>query len=276
MKTTIRLIGVVAIAMVLSIAFSGVALACCPVPETMCTSKIETTTQVTCLGTMTEDESLIFEQSSVSLIPLPPLIFGERYGSTSYAMDMIARNGVIDFLKDFEFDTENSAGIPDYNLDVATTFDYAAYAGGRLTSSEVVSIDAISAQQNVPGTIICPFAAGGAAIVPESCEYIEAGSTLDVTEVSARSNTQTITNARSNDITPIMLHYDIHAGSTSLGPSAGAVGSASAFMTVHEMEGRGAVPGDLGAEVTFDEETTVSGIFDLFKNMDYDAGVSRP
>ena len=276
MKTTTRLIGVVAIAMTLTIAFSGVALACCPVPETMCTSNIETTTRITCIGTVIEEESLNYEASSVSLVPMPPLVFGERYGTTRYDLDLIARNGYTDFVKDFEFDNDNSAGVPDYNLDVATTFDYLANPGGRLTSSETVAMDLISEQQNAAPTTICPFAAQGQALIPQSCEFVVAASELDVTEVSARSNAQTITTARSNDVTPVMLHYDITAGPTALTPTAGAVGSASASLTVHDMEGRGAVPGFLGAEITFEEETSVSGVFDLFKEMDYESGLLRP
>jgi len=275
MKTTTRLIGVVAIAMVLSIAFSGVALACCPVPETVCTSRIETTTDVTCLGTVIEDESLIFSQASVNLDALPPLAGNELYGNTRYAESLIADNGLLYFVKDFDFDTVNSGGIPDYNLEVEKTFDFLAQPGGGLIFSETVAVDAISNWQ-AAAALMCPFAAPPAGQIPESCEYVDAGSTLDVTEVSATTHANTITTAMSSDTTPISLHYDIRAVGSDQNPwSVGADGSGSAFMTVHDMEGHVVGPA-LGSEVTFEEETTVSGLFEFSKSMDYVSGVLWP
>jgi hypothetical protein len=277
MKTTTRLIGVVAIAMTLTIAFSGVALACCPINETACTSSITTTTDITCQGTMTEDESLSFTQSSVNLSALPPLAVPELYGDTRYRESMIARDGYMDYYKDFNLDTANSGGLPDYNLDVVKTFDYNAEAAGGLTFSESVAMDDVSTFQATPN-LMCPFAAAlprAAGIVPESCEYVLAGSTLDVTQVSATTHAQTITTAMSVDTTPKILHYDVRAGGTDLTGTPGAVGSGTAHMTVHELEGR-PVAGDLGTEVIYEEEATVSGIFEFSKTMDYESGVLRP
>jgi hypothetical protein len=277
MKTTTRLIGVVAIAMTLTIAFSGVALACCAVPETVCTSIIETTTVVTCQGTVTEEESLTFEQANVDLNAIPPLPGAAVYANTRYSESMIATNGYTVFGKSFELDTSDSGGVPDHNLEVSKTFDYVANAGGGLIFSETVAVDAISSFQAGPA-LMCPFAAAPAGVIPESCESVTAGSTLDVTEVSATTNTETITTAMSADTTPLILHYDVHAGDTLLTPNiVGAVGSGSAFVTVHDMEGLipGAVP-PLGVEITFDEETTASGVFDLYKTIDYTSGILLP
>jgi hypothetical protein len=274
MKTTTRLIGVVAIAMVLSIAFSGVALACCPIPETVCTSKISTTTAVTCMGTVTESESLNFQQATVDINAIPPLAAGELYADTRYSEDLMSSDGYINYMKAFDLDTSNSEGLPEFNLEVAKTFDYVANNGGRLVFSETVAIDAISDWQPNP-PLMCPFAAQPAGQIPESCEYVAAGSTLDVTEVSATTNTQTITTAMSSDTTPITMHYDISAGGTDLTSTAGAVGSASAFMTVHDMEGQIIGPA-LGSEVTYVEELTVSGIFEFSTSKDYVSGILHP
>jgi hypothetical protein len=275
MKRTTRLIGIVAIAMVLSIAFSGVALASCTVPETEQTSRIETTTEVICMGTMIEDESLIFDQASTDLLALPPLDAdtSERYASTRYSESMIARDGYTSFVKDFAMDSSNTEA-PLYNLDVEKTFDYLANNGGGLIYSESVAIDVLSLFDE-DADVMCAFALAGDDLL-DSCEYVEAGSTLDVTEVSTTTHARTITTALACDSTPVILHYDIRAGPTDLTTTPLAVGSASAYMTAHDMAGRGQdEDGDaqLGAEVSYRETISVSGLFDLYKDMNYRSGI---
>ena len=71
MKT--KLTGAVAIAMVLSIAFSGIALASqpvCPPPET---DSIKTVTMISCRGMVAETEKVSWETSNEDLINNPPL-----------------------------------------------------------------------------------------------------------------------------------------------------------------------------------------------------------
>ena len=78
MKT--KLTGVVAIAMALTIAFSGVALASPAVPKTPETEIFDITTIIKCNGTVVENEELSWESSSKNLLDNPPLAAGEIYG----------------------------------------------------------------------------------------------------------------------------------------------------------------------------------------------------
>jgi hypothetical protein len=67
MKKTIGLISVVAIAMALTIAFSGVALASPAVGPTSETEKLDITTLITCNGDVVESQSLNWKIDSVNL-----------------------------------------------------------------------------------------------------------------------------------------------------------------------------------------------------------------
>ena len=75
---TSGLISVVAIAMVLTIAFSGVALASHPVPPTKETEILDITTNIQCTGDVVESQRLSLEIDSVNLLDNPPLAAGEK------------------------------------------------------------------------------------------------------------------------------------------------------------------------------------------------------
>jgi hypothetical protein len=84
MKKTIGLISVVAIAMALTIAFSGVAL---------------------CNGDVVESQSLNWEIDSGNLLDNLPLDDDEKYGKIGYNEKMIGLNGTTEFDKTFVLDT---------------------------------------------------------------------------------------------------------------------------------------------------------------------------
>jgi len=84
MKKTTRLIGVIATAMVLLIAFSGVALASQPVCPTPETEMIKTVTMISCQGMVTEMEKVSWESSNEDLINNPPLGAEEVVGKMDY------------------------------------------------------------------------------------------------------------------------------------------------------------------------------------------------
>jgi len=113
MKKTTILIGVIATAMVLSIAFSGVALASqpvCPPPET---DGIKTVTQISCQGMVTETEKVSWESSNENLINNPPLGDGEVVGKIDYYQDLKVTNGITNYIKDMDVDTK---GVPNLNV----------------------------------------------------------------------------------------------------------------------------------------------------------------
>jgi len=78
MKKTTRVIGVVATAMVLAIAFSGVALASHPVPPTKETEILDLTTNIKCNGSVVESQRLSLGIDSGNLLDNPPLAAGEK------------------------------------------------------------------------------------------------------------------------------------------------------------------------------------------------------
>jgi hypothetical protein len=86
----------------------------------------------------------------------------------------------------------------------------------------------------------------------------QAGSDLDVTEVSAVSHASTSDGSS--------IHYDINAHGLN-GTDSDAEGSASAYIKVHEMGGRGAAQ---GSDTQSEDVTTVRGLFQLTKSMSYD------
>jgi hypothetical protein len=100
-----KLISVVAIAMALAIAFSGVALASHPVPPTKETETLDITTNIICKGSVIESQRLSLEIGSKNLMDNPPLKDGEKYGKIGYKEKMIASNGSTTFDKTFVVDT---------------------------------------------------------------------------------------------------------------------------------------------------------------------------
>jgi hypothetical protein len=77
---TSGLISVVAIAMALTIVFSGVALASHPVPPTPETETLDISTNIKCNGSVVESQRLSLEIDSGNLLDNPPLAAGEKYG----------------------------------------------------------------------------------------------------------------------------------------------------------------------------------------------------
>jgi hypothetical protein len=118
---TIGLISVVAIAMALTIVFSGVALASHPVPPTDETETLDITTTITCTGDVVESQWLSLEIGSGNLLDNPPLANNEKYGKIGYKEKMIASSGTTEFDKCFVVDTGTTP-----NLDVHKQIGYTA------------------------------------------------------------------------------------------------------------------------------------------------------
>ena len=153
MKKT-KLIGVVAIAMALTIAFSGVAVASPAVPPTKETETFEITTDVTCSGTVVASQEISLEIDSVNLLDNPPLATGEIYGSIKYDEKMIGSSGTTDFDKCFNVDTGTAP-----NLYVHKQIGYTAGFLGSLSHHEQVGMKAIAAGKTTKTTKkeLCPF-----------------------------------------------------------------------------------------------------------------------
>ena len=269
MKKTTRLIGVVATAMVLMIAFSGVALAAlpaCPTPET---DRIKTVTQITCQGMVSEEERVIWESSNENLINNPPLGTDETVGMLNYKQDLKVTAGNTVFIKDMDVDTGAAP-----NLNVMKSMGY-SQAGtiGQLSHHEQVSMGLVSNYTTTSNVVLCPFASAAVETLPASCLDVKASSEMVVTEALAT----TITKVTMSEA-PVSLHYAVVATGT-LGAGSSAQGSIAGEFSVYTEEGSGqsdayCYNGDpanntLGSVLTHYEKSTANGWWEFNKEMDY-------
>ena len=250
MKKTIGLISIVAIAMALTltIAFSGVALASPAVPSTSETEKLEIITTITCNGDVVESQSLNWEIDSGNLLDnsAKGLASKEKYGKIGYNEKMIGSSGTIEFDKCFEVDTSKTAP----NLDVHKQIGYTAGFLGSLSHEEQLGMKVIAAGRRVTTKTasaehepwkqkICPFKGEKKIKTPSSCEEVNIYSKIVMTDVQAETDTEVgITDA------PVNLHYKINAVGTGL-----VIAGVSAYVA----DGRGA--GDLGSRMTYKEKS---------------------
>ncbi len=255
MKKTIGLISIVAIAMALTltIAFSGVALASPAVPSTSETEKLEIITTITCNGDVVESQSLNWEIDSGNLLDnsAKGLAPKEKYGKIGYNEKMIGSSGTIEFDKCFDVDTGTAP-----NLDVHKQIGYTAGFLGSLSHEEQLGMKIIAAGKGSSkksctqkGSTnhsewkqdVCPFKypCKDKDAVPGSCEEVNIYSKIVMTDVQAETDTEVgITDA------PVNLHYKINAVGTGL-----VIAGVSAYVA----DGRGA--DSLGSRMTYKEKS---------------------
>ncbi len=279
MKKTTRLISVVAITMVLTIAFSGVALAslpACPTPET---SRISTVTQISCQGMVTEFEKVTWDSSNEDLLNSPPLNGNETIGKMTYMQDLKVTDGMTKFVKDLDVDTRSAP-----NLNVMKSMGYSQGTTiGALSHDEEVSMGLVSNWTTTADVVLCPFASAAQTLLPASCEDVKASSSMFVTEVLAT----TVTKVGMSE-SPVSLHYAVIATGPG-GAGTAAAGSIAAEFSVYTEEGSGrggaagigycdnGVPQNftLGSTLEHYEKSTANGLWEFSKEMDY-VSVIRP
>ena len=267
MKKVIELISVVAIAMALTIAFSGVALASPAVPPTSETEKLDITTSITCNGDVVESQSLNWEIDSGNLLDNPPLDDNEKYGKIRYKEKMIASSGTTEFDKCFVVDTGTTP-----NLDVHKQIGYTQGVLGSLSHEEQLGMKVIAnakpAGEKCTGwdkfepwkQKLCPFkTCDGKPAVPGSCEEVNTYSKIVVTDVKAETTTEVGITAA-----PVNLKYRINAVGTGL-----VVAGVSAYVE----DGRGAA--GLGSRMTYKEKSIGYGeTVEFTKDIGYKSVIS--
>jgi hypothetical protein len=264
---------IVATAMVLSIAFSGVALASQPVCPTPETESIKTVTQISCQGMVTETEKVSWESSNQDLIDNPPLATEEVVGKMDYYQDLKVTDGVTNFIKDMDVDT---GSVP--NLNVMKSMGYSQGTTiGSLSHTEEVSFGVVGNYTPTSRVMLCPFAAAAEDKIPASCEDVKASSSMVVTDVLAT----TVTKVGISE-SPLDFHYEIDA-TGSAGAGTPAVGHIAAEFEVYVEDGSGegttAYQGHcdqgevenytLGSKLTHYEKSTADGLWEFHKEMDY-------
>jgi hypothetical protein len=280
MKKTTRLnIGVIATAMVLLIAFSGVALASQPVCPTPETETIRTVTQISCQGMVTEMEKVSWETSNEDLINNPPLGVPagladskrEVVGKLSYKQDLKVTDGITKFVKDLDLDTGS-----DPNLNVMKSMGYTqGNTIGSLSHDEEVGMGIVADWTTTGDVILCPFAAAAVEWLPASCEDVKASSSMVVTDVLATTRTKV-----GMSESPVSLHYAVTAtGSDGAGSLAqgNIAAEFSAYVedgSAHWTDNGHCAAGDvaaysLGSQLTYTEKSTANGFWEFSKEMDY-------
>ncbi len=279
MKRTIGLISVVAIAMALTltIAFSGVAVASPPVPPTKETEIIGITTTIECSGTVIESQRLSLEIDSVDLINNTPLEDDEKYGKIGYDEKMIGSSGNTEFCKEFKVDTGTAP-----NLYVHKDIGYTQGALGSLSHHEQVGMKVIAAGK--PGSTgtctdrgsvnhsewkrdVCPFkypcTPSSSSTIPGSCEEVHVYSEMVVTNVEATTDTAVMITGDPG--VPVGLTYEIKAAGDGL---------VVAGVDLSVEDGRGAAT--LGSRLMYKEKSIGYGNVTFHKKIGYASILPKP
>ena len=152
---------------------------------------------------------------------------------------------------------------------------------GQMISSENLMLDGAGQFDYTNLRMLCPFAASDSTFIPQFCNIVQTGSSVDVTTGKLVTSTSGRFVSATADA-PVTAGHSISL--TGIG-SAPASGSATAYIRMHIQEGRinlfGSIP-DLGAKVytpgktedlTYSETTSASGLLPMFaKTMNYQSG----
>jgi len=241
----------------------GMAMADVGVNQTPETQGITTQTVVYALGTTTENDNIVWQQSS-AVLNAPPLTPTERQYTMSYTENSILDQGYGEYTKQMNLDTQSKVA-NQFNFQATKQVDYVTDATvglGRITSSEDLLLDGAGNGSSTNNMFICPFATQVADTIPPYCNVVEMGSSFDGTAVSMATSA----NERHVIATAdpgVAMNYDI---------SAAGVGTAAAWINAHIMEGRAydANTANKAIDLTYSEKTTSSGVIQNFaKDMSY-------
>jgi hypothetical protein len=264
MKTKVS-IGVIIIAMVILIAVSGSAMAARPVPAGNETSVITVKTAASVVGSFQAQTDLVLQESTGNLSP--PLTSGQQVSTVVYSENTMAINGATDYAKNTNINTGDVVnGQNNVQTDRIITFD--AGDGGRMVSGENILVQTIGSEDTTAAGC-CPWGSTANATLPAECETVQAGSKMDVFEVSASSSTG-VRAIADQPGTTVSLDYSIDAHGINQTPGStenAAIGSATAYVDGNIMQGNnGTAP---STNMQYHDVTSVDGLFDLSKEVSY-------
>ncbi len=301
-----RSIGIILIVLSFMIVFSGFVSAAKPVNQTPETQGISTSTSISAQGTVTESESVAWTIVNNGPINSPPLgalqvvtpkptetpsqppqgakitqsalsdVTGiaEVQYSTGYNQNMMAVSGLTTYVKSSNVDTANKIADAS-NVKVATDVQFLAVDTGRMTFSEDILLDGVGEESETATAILCPFGVSSSEFIPDFCNIVQMGSSMDVTLVSLATSASDRFISATADI-PVEANYQIKANGLVIdGTSLPSVGTISAFMKTHIQEARGDSD-DKSEDLTYAETSTASGLINSFaKTMAYQDGMRR-
>ncbi len=244
----------------LAVLVVGMAMADVGVNQTPETQGITTQTVVYALGTTTENDNIVWQQSS-AVLNAPPLTPTERQYTMSYTENSILDQGYGEYTKQMNLDTQSKVA-NQFNFQATKQVDFVTDQLGRITTTEDLLLDGAGNGSSTNNMFICPFATQVADTIPPYCNVVEMGSSFDGTAVSMATSA----NERHVIATAdpgVAMNYDI---------SAAGVGTAAAWINAHIMEGRAydANTANKAIDLTYSEKTTSSGVIQNFaKDMSY-------
>ena len=263
--------------MVIALALlTGFAVADPGINQTPETQGITTATTIDAVGNFasTTDVQWRITTADAGLNGVPPMTqTGAAYYASTYEEDTYSNGvGLIAYDKNMDVETSNQlAG--QWNIDADKQLAFVGVDGARVYSDEYIMVDGVGVNTTVTDKMLCVFAGDATTAFPASCNFAEAGSTIDMTVANVRTNSMDRFIHPSSDTT-VELEHDLAV--TELITDLPSMGSASAFMNVLIMEAYGDTPDTLGERIEFGELTSVNGdITSFLKDMNYVSGMRR-
>jgi hypothetical protein len=151
-----------------------------------------------------------------------------------------------------------------------------------MTSSEDILVDGAGALTTSADKILCPFGTQASGFFPPFCNVVMTGSKVDVSLASVSTSASERFVAATADV-PVVQAYSISLkGVTSSEGSADAIGSASAFMTAHLMDGRVLTTDDEDAfrgvkaeDISYSNSVSASGIISPPKKQEGESRIRK-
>ncbi|MEI7434196.1 MAG: hypothetical protein WCJ93_08105 [Methanomicrobiales archaeon] len=232
---------------------------------------ITTSTYIDVVGMASNNVELAWTSRSGSIQDNPPLSNGEVVQTTVYTENTNAMNGHTVYIKEFSIDTGNKVvGQSNVESDRQVTFE--GYDGGNMVSDESLLIDTVGNPRSAAGQFVCPFGPSATSSLPAYCNIVTAGSHVDSSVISFRTQASSRTVMVSADV-PVALAYSINAHG--VGTANGVIpaqGSVSSYMKVHLQGGSGNSTSK-ASDLTYEEKTSANGIINSFmKTYGYESG----
>ena len=282
---------------------TGIAFADSGEPQVEETQGFVTSTLMQLIGTATETDSIATTindgYQAGGWDPAPPMAPTSVIYSSTYSEHTIADQGLVSFAKTMKYDTAGMAAENQYNLVTDRITEFVGSETGRMTSQESLLLDGAGTGQDTGYSLLCPFATQtDDDIIPTFCNIVEEGSSVDLTigSLSTQSSERFIMLATPDEyygmawVYPVSdpgveANYNIKV--TGFGDIP-ATGTASAYMNVHDQEGRVIIetlPGEeyddyqypKAEDLVYSELTTATGEISLFrKTMNYKSQFTGP
>ncbi|HOB60016.1 MAG TPA: hypothetical protein PKZ57_04150 [Methanoregulaceae archaeon] len=237
------------------------------------TQGFHTSTTIIAVGSFssTTDVAMTSTTSEGGLTEVPPISGNGALYQAVYTEDTNS-GGIGEIRYDKELIVDTGAKLTGQsNIEATKQLSFVGYNGSRVHSAETIMVSGTANPSTTSDKLICIFGNSVSGSIPAYCNYVSAGSSIDMSV----ANVLTTTNARfivASSDTPVELSHTIRVTDREDIPSRGKV---STFMEGMIFEGRG---NDMGLyeKIELNERTSVDGFITLFnKEMSYLSGVKR-